>query len=152
MKPNLLRRLARLANVASEWLVLIFLVWVALPPVVFRPPSLTVVPSVDLLDGSWVVDLSYKAAGGIWLGRDVAFTYGPLFQWLSSAPARWMGLTLGAAYTNWFTLPQVLIVVITFLTVHLLLPNASPWRRALLLWLVLVYWLAFDIRALQARP
>ena len=45
--------------------------------------------AINLIDDSWLLDTSFKASRGLWFGRDVAFTYGPLFQWLSSAPARW---------------------------------------------------------------
>ena len=48
--------------------------------------------TVNLIDDSWILDASFKASRGVWFGRDVIFNYGPLFQWLSSAPARWLGL------------------------------------------------------------
>ena len=50
---------------------------------------------------------------------------GPLFQWLSSAPARWMGISTGTVYATWYTLPLLVIILSTFLTARLLLPEAA---------------------------
>ena len=94
------------ASQASEWLVLLILLAASTPPILFRRTSLTIVPPFNLLDGSWILDTSYKAAGGIWLGRDVAFTYGPLFQWLSSAPSRWIGISVGSILATWLRGPE----------------------------------------------
>jgi hypothetical protein len=81
-----------LASQASDWLVLLLLFVATTPAILFHRGILTVVPRLNLLDDSWLLDTSYKAAGGIWLGRDVAFTYGPLFQWLSSASFDWISV------------------------------------------------------------
>ena len=94
------------ASQASEWLVLLILLAASTPPILFRRTSLTIVPPFNLLDGSWILDTSYKAAGGIWLGRDVAFTYGPLFQWLSSAPSRRIGISVGSILATWLRGPE----------------------------------------------
>ena len=98
------------ASQASEWLVLLILLAASTPPILFRRTSLTIVPPFNLLDGSWILDTSYKAAGGIWLGRDVAFTYGPLFQWLSSAPSRWIGISVGSILATWLRGPNSVTV------------------------------------------
>jgi len=124
----------------------LLLVAASVPPVLIRHRSLTRVSTLNLLDGSWLLDTSYKAAGGIWLGRDVAFTYGPLFQWLSSAPARWIGISTGAIYATWYTLPLLLSIVATFLTARLLLPEAAAWKRALFVLLAVVFWSPPDVR------
>src|SRR5579863_3234393 len=146
MKRSTLHRAVSLVNVSSEWVLLLALLVVSLPPVLVRHESLPVVSKLDLLDGSWLLDISYKASGGIWLGRDVLFTYGPLFQWLSSAPSRWIGISMGTIYATWHTLPLLLVVITTFLTARLLLPEAAPWRRALLLLLAVVFWSPPDLR------
>ena len=146
MKMRPLRHAAWFANRCSEWLVLLVLLAASIPPMLVQHRSLTAVPELNLLDGSWLLDLSYKASGGIWLGRDVAFTYGPLFQWLSSAPARWIGISTGTIFATWYTLPLLLVVVATFLTVRLLLPEAAGWQRALLLLLAVVFWSPADVR------
>jgi hypothetical protein len=139
-------RAALLLSRSSEWLVLAYLLATCVQPNLFRHDAVTPVAKLDLLDGSWLLDTSFKASGGIWFGRDVAFTYGPLFQWLSSAPARWFGVSMGMIYATWYTLPFVVIVLSTFATVRLLLPDAAAWRRALLVLLAAVFWSPPDVR------
>ena len=146
MKRSSLSRAASLVLEASERLVLLFLLAASIPPVLVRHASLPGVGTLNLLDGSWLLDISYKAAGGIWLGRDVTFTYGPLFQWLSSAPARWIGISTGAIHATWYTAPLLLIIVATLLTARLLLSEVAAWRRALLLLLAVVFWSPPDLR------
>lgn len=146
MTRSLLRRAASWAVRYSDYLALLVLVATSIPPVLVRHGSLTAIPTFNFLDGSWLLDASYKAAGGIWLGRDAAFTYGPLFQGLSSAPARWIGISTGAIYATWYTLPLILIVVATFWTARLLLPEIAAWRRALLLLLAIIFWSPPDLR------
>ena len=140
-------RASLLAAQSIDWLVLVMLLAVWLPPIFFRHHELTVVSRLNLLDDSWLLDTSYKAAGGIWFGRDVAFTYGPLYQWLSSAPARWIGISTGAILATSNTLPYLALILATFCTIRLLLPSATAWRRALLLVLAVVFWSPADLRA-----
>ena len=139
-------RAASVASGLSEWLVLFALLVLAIPPVLLRRNSLTIIPWINFVDGSWFLDTAYKASGGIWFGRDVAFTYGPVGQWLFSAPARWSGLAIGTIYPTWYTLPLLLIVVATFLTARLILPDVAAWRRALLVLLAVVFWSPPDLR------
>ncbi len=139
-------RVGQFASRASEWVVLAYLLLAATPPILFRQNALTLIPHLNLLDGSWLLDTGYKASGGIWFGRDVAFTYGPLFQWLSSAPSRWIGVSAGSVYATGYTLPLYLAILATFLTARLLLPEAAGWRRALLVLLAMVFW-SEDLRA-----
>lgn len=146
MNRQTLSRAASRAAQSTEWVVLVVLLLGAIPPILIRHHSLTIVSGLNLIDDSWILDTSYKAAGGIWLGRDVVFTYGPLFQWLSSAPARWMGLSTGSIHATWYTVPMLVIILSTFLTVRLLLPGAAAWRRALLVLLAVVFWSAPDVR------
>src|SRR5713226_9910867 len=47
------------------------------------------VARVNFTDDSWKYDLLAKAQQHIWLGKDVLFTYGPLFQ-LIFVPIFWM--------------------------------------------------------------
>ena len=149
MNHTTLSRAIAILNKVSEWLVLLWLVVACVPPVLVRHESLAIVPKLsptDWIDFSWLLDTSYKAAGGIWFGRDVVFTYGPAFQWLSSAPARWIGVSIGSVYATWYTLPLLTVVLATSLTVRLLLPHAAAWRRALLLLLAVVFWSPPDVR------
>ena len=134
------------AGRAAEYVSLAILLLASLPVLLLRPHSLTVVPDLNLIDGSWLLDTSYKAAHGIWFGRDVAFTYGPLYQWLSSAPSRMLGVSAGSIYATYNTLPLLLVVLATFLTVRMLLPDASPWKRLLIFVLAVVFWSPPDVR------
>lgn len=144
-RPTLSRAASRAAR-STEWIVLVVLLLAAIPPILIRHHSLTTVSSLNLIDDSWILDTSYKAAGGIWLGRDVVFTLGPLYQWMSSAPARWMGVSTGSIYATWYTLPMLAIILSTFFTARLLLPEAAAWRRALLVLLAVIFWSAPDVR------
>ena len=146
MNRPTLSRAASQAALSTEWVVLIVLLIVAIPPILIRHASLPTVPSLNLIDDSWILDTSYKASGGIWLGRDVVFTLGPLYQWMSSAPAPWMGISTGSAYATWYTVPMLVIILSAFFTARLLLPTAAAWRRALLLLLAMVFWSPPDVR------
>jgi hypothetical protein len=146
MNRQSLHRAATLAAPCAEWLVLAFLVAASVPPAVLRHESLTIVSKLDLLDGSWLLDTSYKAATGVWFGREVAFTYGPLYQWLSSGPSRWIGISTGTILATAYTLPLFVIILSTFLCARMLLPGASAWRRALLVGLAVVFWSPPDVR------
>ena len=132
------RRAAGWAASFPEWLVLFALLAAAIPPVLLRRQSLTVVPFLNLLDASWALDICYKAANGVWLGRDVVFTYGPLYQWLSSIPSRWIGISTGTVLATASMLPTLASVLAVFVATRLLLPAVSSWRRAL--FLVVVLW------------
>ncbi len=127
-------------------LAVLLLVFAAMPPALLSPRALVIVFQPSMVDDSWVLDTSFKASRGLWLGRDVAFTYGPLFQWLSSAPSRWMGLSMGAIYATYHVLPLWLIFILSYLTLQLLTPEQPPWKRFLLLLLLLVFWSPFDSR------
>jgi len=99
-----------------------------------------VVRDTSLIDDNWHLDEVFKLSRGVWVGRDVAFTHGPIFQWLSSLPARLMGVSMGAIYATWVTVPAWCAFVFVYLTLLLLLPEQPAWKRALLLVLVLVFW------------
>jgi len=146
MNRQTLSRAAFLAAQSTEWVVLVVLLLAAIPPILIRHLSLTIVSGLNPIDDSWILDTSDKAAGGIWLGRDVAFTLGPLYQWMSSAPARHLGISTGSVYATWYTVPLLVIILSTFLTARLLLPEAAAWRRALLVLLAVVFWSAPDVR------
>ncbi|HZL67342.1 MAG TPA: hypothetical protein VFC29_08430, partial [Candidatus Limnocylindrales bacterium] len=145
MKKSLLRRSASLPPLL-DWCLLLLLLAASTPAILFRHRTLFIAPPLDLLDGSWLLDTSYKAATGVWFGRDVAFTYGPLFQWLSSAPSRWLGISTGAVYATWYTLPFFVTVLATFLSAWLLFQEVSPWKRRLFFLLAVVFWSPPDVR------
>src|SRR5271166_3606659 len=127
---------------AKHWdlLALLLLLLASMPAVWLSPRSLVVVRDTSLIDDNWHLDEVFKLSRGIWIGRDVAFTHGPIFQWLSSLPARSMGVSMGAIYATWFTVPVWCAFAFVYLTLRLLLPEQQAWKRALLLFLILVFW------------
>jgi hypothetical protein len=127
---------------ARRWdlLALLLLVLASMPAVWLSPRALVVVRDTSLIDDNWHLDEVFKLSRGILVGRDVAFTHGPIFQWLSSVPARSMGLSMGAIYATWFTVPVWCAFAFVYLTVRLLLPEQAAWKRALLLLLICIFW------------
>ncbi|MGC2111978.1 MAG: hypothetical protein WA655_20840, partial [Candidatus Korobacteraceae bacterium] len=57
-----------------------------------------------------------------------------------------MGVSIGGILGTASLLPSVIVVLATFASARLLLPNASPWRRALLVLLAVVFWEPPNIR------
>ena len=123
-----------------DLLGLLVLLLAALPPELLLPKTLTLIANPGYMDDDWRLDEAFKASQGIWLGRDLAFTRGPLFQWCSSLPARHMGLSTGSVYATWRTLPTCLVIVEIWLTLWLLLPEPPGWKRGVLLLLLCVFW------------
>lgn len=123
-----------------DFLAIVLIVVASLPAVWFSPRMVTVVSNPGFIDDNWHLDAVFKASRGIWIGRDVAFTHGPLFQWLSSIPGRSLGVSMGGIYPTWNTVPWWCAVLFGFLTLRLLLPEQRPWKRFLLLLLLCVFW------------
>src|ERR1039457_6477448 len=128
-------------------LAVLLLILASLPPTFLSPRSLLLIRYPNLVDGSWILDTSFKASRGVWFGRDVAFTYGPLFQWLSSAPSRWLGISTGTVYATWYTLPWFVTILAPFASAWLLFREASSWKRRLFVLLAVVFWSPPDVRA-----
>ena len=123
-----------------DLVVLLLLLLASVPPVWLSSRALVVVRDTSLIDDNWHLDEVFKLSRGIWVGRDVAFTHGPIFQWLSSLPARSMGLSMGTIYATWVIVPAWCGFVFVYLTLRLLLAEQPVWKRALLLFLVIVFW------------
>ena len=138
--------------IARHWdlLAVLLLVLATFPVESLSPRMLFFSGSPNLIDDSWLLDTSFKASRGLWFGRDVVFTYGPLFQWLSSAPSRWMGLSMGAVFATRTTLPLWCTFLFGYLTLKLLLPEQPAWKRAVLLLLLCVFWAPWDGRTALA--
>ena len=110
------------------------------PTVWLSHKTVTLVPNLGLIDDNWHLDYTFKALRGIWIGRDVAFTHGPIFQWLSSIPARTLPLTLGGIYATWNTLPIWCALLFGYFAMRLVLPEQPPWKRFVLLLLLSSFW------------
>ena len=123
-----------------DFLAVLLIVLASMPAAWLSPRTVTVVRNPGLIDDNWHLDAVFKASRGIWIGRDVAFTHGPLFQWLSSVPGRSMGVSMGGIYPTWDTVPLWCAVLFVFFTLRLLLPEQRPWKRFLLLLLLCIFW------------
>jgi hypothetical protein len=133
----------------SRWdlLAVVLLVLASLPVQWLVPGTLYVSPAgINLIDDSWHLDTSFKASRGVWFGRDVVFTYGPLFQWLASAPVRWRNISMGAIYGTCTLLPLWCTFLAGYMTVVLLLPEQPAWKRFVLVLLLCVFWLPWEGR------
>jgi len=99
-----------------------------------------------MFDEHWDIDTVFRAAHGNWFGRDVAFVYGPIFEWLFSAPSRWDSLSLSAVYASYNTLLLWCTFIFGYFTLRLLLPEQPNWKRVLLLLLLSAFWAPWDGR------
>ncbi len=113
-----------------DFLGVLLLMLASFPTAWLAPRTVTFVPNYGLVDDNWHLDASFKALRGIWVGRDVAFTHGPLYQFLSSIPARSMPLSVGALYATWNTVPIWCAFLFAYLALRLLLPE-QPRMEAL---------------------
>ena len=129
-----------------DFLAVLLLIVASLPVTWLSPRTLIVISHPGVFDEHWVLDASFKASRGVWFGRDVAFPYGPIFQWLTSAPARWSGLSMAAIYTTYRTPLLWCTFLFGYLTLRLLLPEQPPWKRFLLLLLLCFFWAPWDGR------
>jgi hypothetical protein len=123
-----------------DLLAILLLLLGSFPTVWLAHRTVTMVPDLGLIDDNWHLDSTFKALRGIWIGRDVAFTHGPIFQALSAIPARSMPLSLGALYATWNTIPFWCAIFFAYVAVRLLLPTQPPWKRFVLLLLLASFW------------
>jgi hypothetical protein len=138
-----------LSRLRKRWdvLAVVLLVLASLPVQWLLPGTLYLSPAgINLIDDSWHLDTSFKASRGLWFGRDVVFTYGPLFQWLASAAVRWRSLSMGAIYATCMLLPLWCAFFAGYITVVLLLPEQPAWKRFVLVLLLSVFWLPWEGR------
>ena len=110
------------------------------------PNTVVLVQHPGAFDDHWVLDLAYKSTRGVAFGRDVAFVYGPLFQWLMAAPARVPHFSLAAVYVANRTFLLWLSFLLGYATLRLLLPEQPPWKRFVLLLVLEIFWAPWDGR------
>jgi len=132
-----------------DLLVLLFFVSASTPPLWLSRRAVAVVHDTGLADDGWHLDQVFKLSRGIWIGRDVAFTHGPIFQWLSSVPARVQGISMGAIFATWGAVPVWCAYASVYLTLRLLLAEQPAWKRALPLFLIVVFWIVYWEHSLQ---
>jgi hypothetical protein len=132
-----------------DWLAIVLLAILSIPLPWLSPRSLTVVTRPMAFDYNWVLDSAFAASRGIWFGSGIIFQYGPLFQWIWTAPARWTGLSMGTVYATWRDTSLLWFsLLLLYLTVRWLLPKQPAWKRFLLLLLLPVFWLPWDGRTI----
>ncbi len=129
-----------------DFLAVLLLMAASLPVTWLSPHALIIVSRPGMFDDHWVFDTPFKTSRGLWFGRDVAFPYGPIFQWLFSLPSRAMGLSMAAIYTTFRTPLLWCTFLFGYLTLRLLLPEQPPWKRFLLLLLLCFFWAPWDGR------
>jgi len=95
---------------------------------------------LDDFDFSFALDAVAKARQGVWLGRDVTMTYGPLFQWLYNRIALTRGSSAGDAYLALWMLQFWSIVILFYAAVALFLRKEAPWKRLFCLLLLVIFW------------
>ena len=123
-----------------DLLAVVLLMLCSFPTVWWTQTTVTKVPDLGLIDDNWHLDSTFKALRGIWIGRDVAFTHGPIFQALSAIPARSIPPTLGSLYATWNTVPIWCAFVFAYIALRLLLPEQPQWKRFVLLLLLATFW------------
>src|SRR5690242_19789873 len=110
-----------------DFAAVLLLVIATIPPTLIARKHMDMIVTANL-DDSWFIDSSYKATHGIWLGGgSVLFTYGPIMQWLFSAPVRWTGYSMGKVYNTYATFPMWLALLLSAFTLLWLLPEQPAW-------------------------
>ncbi|HKD86154.1 MAG TPA: hypothetical protein VKB58_15475 [Terriglobales bacterium] len=136
---NVFRRYWDLAAVLLLMAASLPLPWIS-------PRTVILVQRPGTFDEQWVLDSAFKATQGTIFGRDVAFVYGPIFQWLLAAPERWSRYPMADTYVSYRTLLLWCGFLFTYATLRLLLREQPPWKRFLLLLLLAVFWTPWDGR------
>ena len=129
-----------------DFLAVLLLMAASLPLTWLSPDTVVLMQHPGVFDDHWVLDSAFKSTRGVVFGRDVAFVYGPIFQWLMAAPARWSSFPMAATYVSYRTLALWCTYLFTFGALSLLLPEQRPWKRFLLLLLLGVFWAPWDGR------
>ncbi len=154
-KPNLQTQASATkepgTRLGQHWdlLAVVILALLSTPLPLLSPRTLVVVGHPGAFDYNWVLDSAFAASRGIWFGSGIIFQYGPLFQWIWTAPARWIGLSMGVVYGTWKDTSLLWFsLVLLYLTLRLLIPKQPAWKRFLLLLILPIFWLPWDGRTI----
>ena len=99
------------------------------------------------LDNSWIVDLPFRSTHGSWLGRDVLFTYGFLYELIAGLPSILSGQTqLGFLFRTWPMVQTAISVALVYGVGAVLLGAESVWKRILFFAVLLCFWCPFELR------
>lgn len=133
-----LRRLDALAALVTVAIIISVRLFVARP--IYLPP-------LYMIDDSWRIDIAYRYSRGNWLGRDVLFTYGPLYELMTGLPARVMHQSdIGFIYRTWSVIPIAVSILLVYGIGALLLGSEPVWKRLLFLSVLVYFWCPFDVR------
>lgn len=113
-------------------------------PAAAGPP---VLPPLAYLDYSWFLEMAFKAHHGILFGRDVVFSYGPLYQWLWSLPSRAQGFSLGSFFATHDLFQYGMILALIYGATAFLLHGYAPWKRAFYILMMFAFWPPEQVRA-----
>ncbi len=133
-----LRRLDALATLVTVAVIVSVRLFVAKP---------VYLPTLKLVDDSWIIDIAYRYSRGNWLGRDVLFTYGPLYEFMIGFPSRVMHQSdIGFIYGTWSVIPIAVSILLVYGIGALLLGSEPVWKRLLFLSVLVYFWCPFDVR------
>ena len=134
----LLRRLDAVAAVVTAAVVISIRLFVAKP---------VYLPVLYLLDDSWHIDIAYRYSRNNWLGRDVIFTFGPLYELMIGLPSRVMRQSdIGFIYRTWSVIPIAVSILLVCGIGALLLGSEPVWKRLLFFSVLIYFWCPFDVR------
>jgi hypothetical protein len=102
----------------------------------------------NFIDSSWALQIAFNSHHGVWLGRDVWFTYGPLFEWILGSCAWLHGWSVGAFFKYGCWLAGSFIIAATWLVSVLLLRGQPAWKRVFYIFALVVFWMYWDVRPL----
>jgi len=141
--PRAAKRLVKLFLTHADFFVmLLFLGFMVRYCLSMRLP--VPIGSIDYFDTSAAVDMLAKAQKGIWLGRDVFFTYGPLFQKLLSWGPSKTGMSFGSFYIYLWLFHYSTIIVSIYVIGAFLLRRQPSWLRVFYLLLMVVFWMPIN--------
>ena len=143
--PATMRPLALLKR-HWDFFAVLLLMAASLPLTWLSPSTVVLIQHPGVFDDHWVLDSAFKSTRGVVFGREVAFVYGPIFQWLIAAPARWSSFPMAATYVSYRTLVLWCTYLFIYGALCLLLPEQPPWKRFLLTLLLGVFWAPWDGR------
>jgi hypothetical protein len=107
------------------------------------------IPRLNMLDDSWALDIAYRFSRGSWLGKDVVFTYGPLYEFMVGLPARLLHQPeVGSLYRTWETIPICLSIALVYGTGILLLDSEPAWKRCVFLVGIIFFCCPLNLRPL----
>ena len=105
-----------------------------------------VVEHFNFLDGSWALDIAFNSRHGVWLGKDITFTYGPLFEWMLGSCVWLHQWSVGTFFKYGDWLGWSCAIVATWALSLLLLRGQPVWKRVFYIFCIVVFWMYWNVR------